>query len=302
MNVPCESETKGMKEPNLFILGAPKCGTTSLAGWLAAHPAVYMSPIKEPAYFAADLKDARPDRKEYQALFSSAEDVHLAVGEASTCYLFSRVAVSNILKHFTKARFIVCLRNPIEMARSLHQQEVSELNEDARDFEEAWLLQETRCAGRNIPRTCTEPWLLRYKARCLLGEQVERLLRQTGRERVLFVLLEDLHIDPRRQYLRILEFLDLPDDGRVHFPVLNRGKETRSRLVKEGVIHLSRLRFAIGITQRFGIRPTLEKWNTREAPRKPIREETKRDLRNCFAEDILKLGALLNKDLTHWLA
>jgi hypothetical protein len=76
-----------VKTPNFFILGAPKCGTTSLAAWLAAHPAVYMSPLKEPAYFAADLKVDRPGPQEYRALFSAAGDIHLAVGEASTCYL-----------------------------------------------------------------------------------------------------------------------------------------------------------------------------------------------------------------------
>jgi hypothetical protein len=291
-----------MKEPNFFILGAPKCGTTSLAAWLAAHPAVYIPPIKEPAHFAADLKAARPGLQEYQALFSPAGNVHSAVGDASTCYLFSRVAVSSILKRVPDPRFIVCLRNPMEMARSLHQQELFGLNEDARNFEDAWGLQETRRAGQNIPRTCSEPWLLRYEARCLLGEQVERLLQQTGRERVLFLFLEDLHADPRKQHRRVLQFLDLPDDGRVHFPVLNRAKETRSRLLKEGVTYLSELRWSLGMRRHFGIRPTLEKWNTREVSRKALEEETKRKLRNCFAEDILKLGVLLNRDLTHWLA
>jgi len=72
--------------------------------------------------------------------------------------------------------------------------------------------------------------------------------------------------------------------------------------VKEGVIYLSELRLSLGITRRFGIRPRLEKWHTRHVPRIAIREETKRDLRNCFAEDIQNLGALLNRDLTHWLA
>jgi hypothetical protein len=291
-----------VKAPNFFILGAPKCGTTSLAAWLAAHPHVYMSPLKEPAYFAADLKVARPNRLEYRALFSAAGDVHLAVGEASTCYLFSQVAVSSILEHVTEPRFVVCLRNPIEMARSLHQQEVFGLNEDVRSFESAWRLQETRHAGRNIPRTCREPWLLRYEARCLLGEQVERLLRQTGRERVLFVLLEDVQADPRTEYLRVLQFLDLPDDRRRDFPVLHRAKETKSRVVKEGVIYLARLKWSLGIRRRFRIRPTLERWNTREAPRKAIGEDTKRELRHCFAADVLKLGALLNRDLTPWLA
>lgn len=291
-----------MKNPNFFIVGAPKCGTTSLAAWMAEHPAVYMSPLKEPAYFASDLKVVRPDARQYQALFSSARNDHLAVGEASTCYLFSRVAVAEIVHQFADARFIVCLRNPIDMARSLHQQEVFGLNENVRAFEDAWRLEEMRLAGRHVPRGCQEPWLLRYKARCLLGEQVQRLLQQTIRERVLFVLLEDMRADPRTQYLRVLQFLDLPDDGRAHFPILNKAKETRSALVKRSVAYLSALRLSLGLRMRIGIRPTLEKWNARETPWKPVSDSTKQDLRDSFAEDVLKLGTLIRRDLTYWSA
>src|SRR5258707_14574826 len=38
--------------PNFFIVGAPKAGTTSLCYYVGQHPDVYMSPIKEPSYFA----------------------------------------------------------------------------------------------------------------------------------------------------------------------------------------------------------------------------------------------------------
>jgi hypothetical protein len=41
-------------KPNFFILGAPKCGTTSLATWLADHPNVYFSPIR-PGFFSTDV-------------------------------------------------------------------------------------------------------------------------------------------------------------------------------------------------------------------------------------------------------
>ncbi len=291
-----------MNEPNFFILGAPKCGTTSLAAWLAAHPAVFMSPLKEPAYFARDLKVVRPDLPQYRALFSSAGDHHVAVGEASTCYLFSEVAVSDILRYAPEPRFIVCLRNPVDMVRSLHQQEVFGLNDDIRDFEQAWRLQETRGEGRHIPRTCREPWLLRYRDRCLLGAQVERLLRQFPRQRILFVLLDDLRADAGAQYLRVLRFLDLPDDGRVDFPVLNRSKEPRSRLVKEGVRYLSGAIRSMGITRRFGVRTALERWNTREVPRRETTHELMQEIRSGFADDIQKLGGLIDRDLSHWSA
>ena len=40
-----------MNTPNFFILGAPKCGTTSLHNYLNQHPDIYMSYKKEPHYF-----------------------------------------------------------------------------------------------------------------------------------------------------------------------------------------------------------------------------------------------------------
>jgi hypothetical protein len=289
-----------VREPNFFILGAPKCGTTSLAAWLATHPAVFMSPLKEPAYFARDLKAVRPDLPRYRGLFALAGDHHLAVGEASTCYLFSEVAVSAILRYAAEPRFIVCLRNPVDMVRSLHQQEVFGLNDDIRDFERAWHLQEARREGRHIPRTCSEPWLLRYRDRCLLGAQVERLLQQLPRHCIRFVLLDDLRADAGAQYLRVLRFLDLPDDGRREFPVLNRSKEPRSRIVKEGVRCLSTAIRSMGITRRFGVRTALEQWNTRAAPRREPAQALMQEIRNEFAEDIQKLGGLIDRDLSHW--
>jgi len=212
------------------------------------------------------------------------------------------VAVAGILDRVAKPRFIVCLRNPLEMARSLHQQELFELNEDVRDFQDAWRLQEARLTGRCIPRTCREPWLLRYQARCLVGEQVARLLLQTGRENVLFLFLEDMQRDPRAAHLQALQFLDLPDDGRVDFPVMHKAKNTRSRLVKEGVLYLAKLKWSLGIRRRLGIRPIVERWNMREAPRPPLAEKTRLELRNCFADDIAKLSTSLNRNLSHWLA
>lgn len=291
-----------MNAPSFFIVGAPKCGTTSLAAWLAAHPAVYMPPLKEPAHFAADLKPRRPDRRAYQALFAAADARHLAIGEASTCYLFSQVAVPAILEQCTAPRFIVCLRNPIEMVRSLHQQVVFDLYEDVRVFEDAWRLQGARREGRRVPWKCREPWVLAYEARCRLGEQVARLLRRVDRKQVLFVLLDDLQAEPAREYRRVLAFLQVPDDGRAVFPVLNRAKDTRSPLVKLGVRFLSELRCAAGVTVRIGIRPVLDRLNTRPVTLAPLTNDVRNQLRTCFAADVRLLGSLIERDLSHWMA
>ena len=65
--------------PDLFIIGAPKCGTTSIYEYLTGHPDVFMSAVKEPNYFARDLAvDRSPrsliydrDRGRYGALFAA---------------------------------------------------------------------------------------------------------------------------------------------------------------------------------------------------------------------------------------
>lgn len=291
-----------MSAPSFFIIGAPKCGTTSLAGWLGTHPAIYMPALKEPAYFATDLTQRRPNRRAYQALFAAADERHVAIGEASTCYLYSQVAVPAILDQRPTSQFIVCLRNPIEMAQSLHQQVLFDLNEDIGTFEDAWRLQDARREGRRVPRMCREPWVLAYEARCRLGEQVARLLRHVDREKALFVLLDDLQADPAREYRRVLAFLELPDDGRAAFPVLNRAKHARSRMVKRGVEFLSELRCALGVTGRLGIRPVLDRLNTRPVTPAPLTNDMKNSLRTCFASDVGLLGSSIGRDLSHWMA
>ena len=62
-------------KPNLFIIGAAKCGTTSLHNYLNAHPQIFMSPFKEPGFFLGPTKEKVLSRKyrdvdNYLSLFS----------------------------------------------------------------------------------------------------------------------------------------------------------------------------------------------------------------------------------------
>ena len=56
------------RKPDLFIVGAPKCGTTSLYEYLKGHPEVFMSPAKEPRYFAPDAAIAQIDHEQLHYL------------------------------------------------------------------------------------------------------------------------------------------------------------------------------------------------------------------------------------------
>ena len=208
--------------PSFFIIGAPKCGTTSVASWLHGHPQIFMPKIKELSYFDWDnpLVGVRK-RKDYFRFFSGVTAEHKVVGEASPNYLCSKVAIDNILTFNPESKFIVLLRNPVEMAISLHAQLVFNFHEDEIDFERAWHLQSIRKSGRHIPAHCKLPNFLQYKEVCSLGNQLELLFLKVMKEKIFIILLDDLHHDTIGIYRKLLNFLDVGDDGRRNFPILN---------------------------------------------------------------------------------
>lgn len=291
-----------MRRPNFFILGAPKCATTSLAAWLSAHSRIYMPSVKEPHHFNTD-DSARltPDRRDYEALFEPATVDHLAVGEASVWYLHSEQAVPNIEGYAVGARYVVCVRSPIEMAYSLHGQHRVAGLEDVADFAEAWSLSEARSRGEAATRWCKEPRHLAYARVCLLGDQLERLLGRVPRERVLVVVQDDLRRDAGAIYRQVLAFLGVPDDGRVSFPALNAAKRARSIPLRRAMLRIARAKHELGLRRGLGIFNAIERRNVVSEPRPPLPLETRRLLVDHFREDVRTLERLLERDLSAWL-
>ena len=289
-----------MPKPNFFIVGAPKAGTTSLAFWLSAHPNVYFSPEKEPHHFNSDDHRSYPDLAAYEALFQGATEDHLAIGEASTWYLYSKEAANNIEAYRSDARYIVCLRNPIEMAYSLHEQKVFLGYEHILDFEKAWSLNADRAEGKMTSTWCRNPRHLDYGSACLIGEQLERLLSTVQRSKVHTLLLDDVKDNPRQHYLKVLSFLGLPDDGREIFPLRNPAKERKSKLAHTLMQAMVLLKETLGIRKSFGLLGGLEKKNVTYRDQDPLSPAMRVVLENHFRDDIKRLSGLLDRDLSHW--
>ena len=296
-----------VKKPNFFIIGAPKCGTTSLGAWLSEHPEIYMSPVKEPHFYNTDMKYVHVKSwKEYERLFNSVTDKHIAVGEASVWYLFSQVAVPRIERELSDVKYIVMIRNPVDMAYSLHEQLVVAGNEHIKDFMKAWHLSEERARGRFIGRWCRDPKILDYKSACLLGKQVGRLYENVPKERVLILLLDEIKTNPRKEYLKVLNFLSVPDDGRIEFPVFNAAKERKYLWLRYMVMAAGR---ASGAMKKFfglsgrgtGLLISIDKRNIRYRPRPPMPVEIREELVEYFREDLRLLSTLIDKDLSKWL-
>jgi O-antigen/teichoic acid export membrane protein len=285
--------------PNFFIVGAPKCGTTSLSEWLREHPSVFIPKLKEPQYFNTDHEYVFPrlSASAYRGLFRRATQRHFAVGECSTWYLHSEVAVTRILQMDASARFIVCLRNPVEMVQSLHQQLTADLEEPILDFPTAWQSHFSR-PRQQAP---THPFL-DYGRACKLGSAVSTLFRRVGRSQVLIVLMDDLRRDPRTEYQRVLAFLGVSDDGRHEFPLANASATNRFPSFARLLRWTGQMKARSTLPAfRLGILDFLRKMNTVPAPRAKLAPALLQELRVFFRDDVALLSQELGKDLSHWV-
>ncbi len=291
-----------MNKPNFFIIGAPKCGTTALATYLKEHPQIFFSDPKEPHYFNDDFANRHTTSlKTYLNYFNHALDSHLAIGEGSVLYLGSSTAVSNILTFQPKAKFIVMLRNPVEMVYSWHSQAVYSLGEEVSDFESAWQLQENRRRGRELPKYCREPKLLQYGEMCLLGEQLNRLFASVDPNLVKVIFFQDFAADSKKVYEGVLSFLNLESDNRQTFEKINSNKVFKFFLAELLRKRMIAVKQRMGIQIRFGILDFINTINTRVSKRKPLPDAFKEELKAYFADDIQLLSRLTARDLSSWL-
>jgi hypothetical protein len=297
---------KEIKKPNFFIIGAPKCGTTALSEYLRTHPDVFFSDPKEPNYFNTDFSDRQRqvcNENDYLNLFKEAKDGDKAIGEGTVWYLYSREAVSNILEFNPEAKFIIMMRNPIDMFVSLYYNRLWRSSEDAKNsIEDAWNLQESRKKNRNIPRRCRDPKLLQYGEICKLGEQVERVLRLLRREKILFIFFEDFKNNTKEVYRKTLSFLNLVEDSKEVFPVINKRRIIKYEFLRDIIYFIGGFKKRVGIKKSFGVLNIFYELNKKEVKRDVCLEQSfKNRLINYFEKDIIKLSKLTHKDLSDWL-
>ncbi|QSQ26757.1 sulfotransferase [Pyxidicoccus parkwayensis] len=281
-----------MRTPNFFIVGAPRCGTTSMYGYLQQHPEVFMSPVKEPHYWSSELFPTghRATEARYLKLFSGARERHARVGEASPSYLFSREAPGRIRAFAPDARIVVMLRNPVDMVYSLHQRRVLVGNEDLLDFEAALAAEEPRRRGELPARG----GLYLYREVGAYAEQVRRYFDTFGRERVHVILHEDLREDVAGTFRSTLRFLGLREDAPVDLAVRNESRRLRSPALHRLITPLRRSRLTWGLASR------LVALNTKPGRLEPMKPALRQQLAAHFAPDVERLGALLGRDLSHW--
>lgn len=180
--------------PNFLVIGAAKCGTTSLYEYLKAHPDVYMSPQKEVRFFSKEENWAR-GLAWYESFFDGATG-ETAVGEASpqyTCYPY-RDPAPRIAATIPHAKLIYLIRNPVQRVLSAYQFQVALGNE----FDPIEKVIRKRGPSGEPPFALT---LSSY------GMQIESYMRHFPRDALLVVKTEDLKADRPTTMARIFSFL-----------------------------------------------------------------------------------------------
>lgn len=240
------------------------------------------------------------DESRYADLFAHTTPEHHAIGEASTSYLRSRVAVPAIQRALPEAKFLACLRNPIEMVASAHMQLVKCGREPERSLAAAWEKQGIRLSGVDLPKF-EDPEAFQYGPLCSLGEQMERLFQTVPQDQVHWILLDEMKEDPGTVYRNVLQFLNVQYDGRTCFPVENMRREPRFASVVRVTNRLAALKHWFGLRTPTGLGDMVQRWNNRPPTTNQLSPVLVATLREYFTNDIEKLGRLLGRDLSEWL-
>jgi hypothetical protein len=178
-----------MALPDFLIVGAMKCGTSTLQAQLAAQPGVFMTDPKEPNFFSDDEIHAR-GLAWYESLFDAAAPGDLK-GEASTHYTKLPTYPDTVARMQTvldAPRFIYLVRDPMERAVSqyLHEWSVGAVGDDMASAFEA------------------RPDFVSYS---LYAMQLAPYVAHYGKEAVLVVQAERIKADPQRVLDRVGSFL-----------------------------------------------------------------------------------------------
>lgn len=311
-----------------FIVGAPRCGTTTLASFLQEHPDVCFSAVKEPHFFSHDEVARLPEAElepivaeEYwQRFFGHCSGDPKLYAEGSVTYLYVPERMAPILKLWPEAKFVIALRDPLSMLPSLHARLLVTGDETIRDFPTAWAKIGDRAQGKGVPKRAIDPRWLRYDWAGQLGQNVERFLAAVGRERCHIVLFDDLSRDPKGTYERLCQFLEIaPWEGTDFSPqrinkairigwlqrLLKRPpKAIRTALAGEKFHQREKkvgAKESPGLAAIFKVRKSLLNWNKVPAKRQPLDPQVRQQIIDRLRDDVILLSRVIDRDLSHWL-
>ena len=259
-----------------LMVGCQRCGSTWVDAALRDHPEIYL-PAQKQSYFFDQHYDRGIDW--YLDRFRDVTSAHRAVGEIATGYSLPH-AVPMMAEHFPDAKLIMAMRHPIERAYS---------NFRTRRAEQGWSSFEDALEQ--------SPDLLERGAYI---DQIEHLLEHYPRDRMLFLLYDDLDRDDRAYLRRILEFLEVDPD--IDSRQIGQRKNAAAYPRLRRVLHRAGLKPALRALSKSPVGDMIRRRNKKTggvaAP--SIDPATRTRLVDHFRPLNDRLGTFLDRDLAAW--
>lgn len=278
----------GGRLPNLVVIGAAKCGTTSMHEYLDSHPDVFMARIKEIRFFAD------PDYEEwlghYMAMFESSATI---VGESSPVYTRAPAvpgAAERMAKLIPNARLIFMVRDPVERAVASYQEERFQ-GLDTRPFDEAF-------------DDLDDPYNA-FLSASRYAQQLEPYLEHFKRDQIHIVSFSDLGPNLQRTMKGIFEFLGVDADYRLDATEKHNSGGARFEYGRVGRrLRNSRAADALRQMSPDGpsrlIRAQGKRLLSKPLPRPRLDEESRRRLADALAPDAQKFRDLVGRRFEDW--
>lgn len=302
-----------MTMPNFLIIGAAKAGTTALYSYLKQHPQIYMSPEKEPHFFAFEgeklkfggtagdrewlNRTAITDIKTYQQQFQKVSQ-QIAIGEASALYLYIPKAAERIRHYIPNAKLITILRNPAQRAYSAFLFQMRDSLEPITDFTQALQEEKIRIQKNWVP-------IYYYQQMGFYYNQVKRYFDIFNRDQIKVYLYEDFSANPMSILQDTFQFLGVDDTFTPN--VLERHNVSgipKNKVLSNFIVNPHPIKDMfkpfLPKSLRRGLIVGLKNRRSLDKPPR-MSAEVSKQLIDVYREDILKLQDLLQRDLSIWL-
>ncbi|NEO98875.1 MAG: sulfotransferase [Symploca sp. SIO2E9] len=284
------------KLPDFIIIGAGKCGTTSLHNYLDQHPQIYICPTKETNFFIDEQRKAKMKRwgsisnlEDYSALFNHASPSQV-IGEISTNYYAFPESAKLIHELLPEVKIIAILRDPAHRAFSEYQMFVR-AGHEKRDFAEA----------------ISDSQKKSYVKRGLYYSELLPFFDTFDRDKIKICLYEDFSQEPEKFVRDFFQFIEvdynfIPDmTQRGRTGGLPKNKALNEFLKKPNPIRAaaaSVLKTFMPLESRQKLKSNIIQANSKKAK---LSLETRSKLIEFYCDDILKLQDLVERDFSAWL-
>ena len=236
--------------PDFIVIGAQRCGTTSLYNYLIRHPHCVPATRKEIHFFDINFsKGVTWYRSHFPTYLYKyyCEIVHqrdFVTGEASPYYFAHPSAPRRISEIVPSARLVLLLRNPVDRAYSHYRHEVRKGRETSSSLEEAIDREEQRLRGEMERMLADEDYYsfnhhrYSYLSRGIYIDQLRVWADFFPKEQILVLESEDFFADTPVVFKQVVEFLNMPDWEPREYRNYNRANNpemesaTRKRLIK----------------------------------------------------------------------